>query len=98
MANLKVFKLITGEEIVAEVVEYVISEVRIQNAILLLLQQTQQGIGISALPWGNHVKNGTVNIHDEHIIYSGEPREELVKLWTQATSSLALPQSGLITG
>jgi hypothetical protein len=100
MKNLRVFKLITGEEIIAEVTEIAEGEYQynIKNVLMLMMQQDQTGrFGISIVPWGAHTLYD-ITINEEHIIYSGEPKKELVELYEKAFSPLALPQKSLITG
>jgi hypothetical protein len=97
---LRVFKLITGEEIIAEVVSTTETTYAydIKNVLMLMMQQSQDGrFGISIVPWGAH-SNDPVTINEEHIIYSAEPKKELVELYEKAFSPLALPQKSLITG
>jgi hypothetical protein len=99
MKNLKVFKLITGEEIIAESLtidgEY---QHNIKNALMLMMQQTSDGrFGVQIVPWGSHTTD-IITINDEHIIYSVTPKKELVELYEKAFSPLQLPQKSLITG
>ena len=102
MSDVRVFKLITGEEILAEVVRddtETLGQVVIQNVLQLVMQQTQQGVGIGVFPWGAHILEPTITLDTTlHIIYSGKAKEELVKIWTQAFSPLALPKSSLLVG
>lgn len=97
--NPQVFKLITGEELIADVQstdasgEYVIA-----NALSLLMQQKADGsVGIGVFPWGNHV-DGTITLEDKHIIYVGDPVSQLVDIYNKAFSTIAVPQKSLITG
>ena len=99
MKNLRVFKLITGEEIIAEVLpDGVDYSYNIKNALMLMMQQAQDGrFGIAVVPWGAHTVEA-ITINEEHIIFSGTPKKELVDLYEKAFSPLALPQKSLITG
>ena len=101
--NVLVFKLSTGEEIIAEVTNddtsiestgvYII-----KNALALILSPNQGGgLGVSVFPWGNHV-TGEIPLKEEDVIYTGTPRSELVDMYEKAFSKLALPTNSLITG
>jgi hypothetical protein len=96
--DLKILKLVTGEEIIAELVgessEY---QFYIKNALVLAMQQTEKGIGVAIFPWGNNVKDEYLVIDAENVIYSGSPRKELEEMYHKAFSPLALPQKSLIT-
>lgn len=97
--NLKVFKVITGEEIIAEVVDVVELDYQytIKNALMLLMQQTDKGFGVAVVPWGNHV-DGNIVLESDKLIYVAAPRKELVEMYEKAFSPLALPTKSLITG
>ena len=98
MKNLRVFKLITGEEILAEVVSDVEYQYEMKNAIQLIMSQDASGkIGITGIPWGSSVME-TITINEEHIVYSGTPNPKLVEMYEQAFSKLAVPSKTLITG
>ena len=100
--DIRIFKLMTGEEILAEVINdnsYALGQITIQNAVLLMMQQTQNGIGVGMYPWGSHLEDPRITLDvGTHIMYNGVPKAELIKTWEQAFSPIALPKSTLITG
>jgi hypothetical protein len=105
MKNLKVLKLISGEEIIAEVVTKdepdteSLYQYTIKNALLLMMTNDKtKGLGVAIVPWGNHTAGGQMTINMEHVIYAADPRQELVDQYTSIFSGLALPEKGLITG
>lgn len=101
MKNLIVFKLMTGEEIIAEVVDDLEYQVRIKNAIMLILTRNPRepaDMGISGVPWGMNIEEDIL-INEEHILYSGTPTKNLVDMYERAFSNLDLPPAKrLITG
>jgi hypothetical protein len=97
MSDIIVFKLVTGEEIIGEVVNSdSAGTYYLQNVLGLVMSQGPDGkIGVSAFPWGTHVE-GEIPIQDEHIIYSGAPVADLVGLYNKAFSRIATPPQGLV--
>lgn len=98
--NVKVLKLITGEEIVAEVIkgskeEY---EYVIQNAFALIPTQAQNG-GFSTMmaPWGIAVA-GQIEIMGEHVVYAEEPQQKLKDKYESIVTGLVVPDKELIVG
>ena len=92
MNEIKVFKLLNGDEIIAEVVKqgpnWTIKKIR-----MVLMQQTQQGIGLGLLPWL------ATNINDEFELFPTslmgvpfEPEENLKKEYLQQTTGIAIPK------
>lgn len=101
MSNVKIFKLITGEEVVGNVVSDD-SETNfsytVKDTVLLILQQTQQGFGVSLVPWAHGVENGIVTLQVEHTMYVATPKKELLEMYEKAFSPITLPTKSLITG
>ena len=102
MKDLRIFKLITGEEIIGEVIEgqgnspgY---EYKVKNISMLMVNQSEKGFGVVPVPWAMNVKDGEVTLLSEHVIYTGEPRKELIEMYEKIFSPLALPTKSLITG
>ena len=99
--NLKVLKLLSGEEIIAEVVgsNQTDFDYKLKNCLMLLMtQDAQKGFGISIVPWAQHSENGEVTIHKNHVIYATTPRKELVDMYESTFSPIAIPKKGLIVG
>lgn len=93
--NVLVLKLITGEEIVAEVLNDGAEETVVQNGLQLVPQQGPDGkLGVGVFPWGNHV-DGPVTLEDKHIIYVGVPKAELLDLYNKAFGSIVVPPSAI---
>ena len=95
MANdVKVLKLITGEEVIARVTEE-------KNVDLITLEKpmtlqmipptTSTGqVGFALVPWMKAAKNEKVTISTEHIIAEDEASEQTEKNYLQVVTGLSL--------
>ena len=65
--EVKLLRVITGEEIVAEIVEENAAEVTLKNALVVI--PTQQSVGFA--PWANVIdrENPEVTVSRTHIVY-----------------------------
>tara|TARA_B100000035_G_scaffold128546_1_gene109256 strand:+ start:245 stop:538 length:294 start_codon:yes stop_codon:yes gene_type:complete len=67
MMEVKLLRVITGEEIVAEIVDENASEVTLKNALVVI--PTQQSVGFA--PWATVIdrENPEVTVSRTHIVY-----------------------------
>jgi len=67
MMEVKLLRVITGEEIVAEIVEENAAEVTLKNALVVI--PTQQSVGFA--PWATVIdrENPEVTVSRTHIVY-----------------------------
>ena len=97
MIDIKLIRLITGEEVVAEILEDTESTLKVQNALVVIPQA--QGVGFA--PWATVISKGNPEIvlKQEHIVYNVEVQEEVAgkynemfgsKLVTPASKKLVL--------
>ncbi len=94
--QVKVIKLITSEEIVAEVEHEAPDTLTLKNALALVMQQDRNGnIGVGVIPWGTN-SIGSITIDKLHILYVNDPKEELVQMYKTAFSGIAVPNKQLI--
>ena len=94
MANdVKVLKLITGEEVIARVIE------EKNNLITLVKPMTLQMIpptastgqmGFALVPWMKAAKNEKITISTEHILVEDEASEQTQKNYLQVVTGLSL--------
>jgi membrane-anchored protein YejM (alkaline phosphatase superfamily) len=97
MIEIKLIRIVTGEEIVAEVLDTSEDSLKIQNALVVIPQQ--QGVGFA--PWATVISKDTpeIVIKQEHVVYTVEVQEEVAgkynemfgsKLVTPAAKKLVL--------
>ena len=70
---IKVMKLTTGEEVVSEV-ELEKDVYKMKQPIRLLL--SPEG-GVAMMPFAPFVSGDIVEVHKSHVLYEGEPEQEL---------------------
>ena len=94
MANdVKVLKLITGEELIARVIEEKNNLITLEKPMILqmLAPNTTTGqIGFALVPWMKAAKNEKVTISTEHIIAEDEGSEQTQKNYLQLVTGLSL--------
>ena len=93
MANdVKVLKLITGEEIIARVTEEKNNLISLEKPMILqmLAPNTTGQVGFALIPWMKAAKNEKVTISTEHIIAEDEGSEQTQKNYLQLVTGLSL--------
>ncbi len=95
MKDVKLIRLITGEEIIAEVLDWKNGVMIIQNALVIIPQQGQVGFA----PWATVInpEMPEIGLDMKHIIYSVEGAEPVVKQYNEIFgSNIVLPEKQLI--
>ena len=94
MANdVKVLKLITGEEVIARVSEEHNDLLTLEKPMTLQMMppNTSTGqVGFAMVPWMKAAKNEKVTISTEHIIAEDEGSEQTQKNYLQLVTGLSL--------
>ena len=94
MANdVKVLKLITGEEVIARVTEEKNNLITLEKPMILQMlapDRTTGQIGFALVPWMKAAKNEKVIISTEHIIAEDEGSEQTQKNYLQLVTGLSL--------
>ena len=93
MANdVKVLKLITGEEVIARVIEEENNLITLEKPMTLqMLPPTSTGqVGFALVPWMKAAKNEKVTISTEHILVEVEASEQSEKNYLQVVTGLSL--------
>ena len=94
MANdVKVLKLITGEEVIARITEEKNNLISLEKPMILqmLAPNTSTGqVGFALIPWMKAAKNEKVTISTEHIIAEDEGSEQTQKNYLQLVTGLSL--------
>jgi|TARA_B100000902_G_scaffold155068_1_gene151481 hypothetical protein len=81
MMDVKLIRMITGEEIVAEVVDFVNGILTIKNALVVVPQQGQIGFA----PWATVISldHPDIALDIKHVIYSVEVQPEVVQQYAK---------------
>ena len=94
MANdVKVLKLITGEEVITRIIEEENNLITLKNPMILQMipPTTSTGqVGFALISWMKAAKNERVSISTEHIIAEDEASEQTEKNYLQMVTGLSL--------
>ena len=74
--NIKVYKLLSGEELIAEQFNAYDRHYELKNPAQIVLQQTQQGVGVALAPYMPYVE-GNLNLVKTSIAAEGEPNVQM---------------------
>jgi len=72
MDKIKVFKLINGEEIIAEIFNHFDSHIELKSPAQIVMQQTKDGVGVAMAPYMPYAI-GNIELHKHAIASSGTP-------------------------
>ena len=93
MANdVKVLKLITGEEVIARVIEEENNLITLEKPMTLqMLSPTPTGqVGFALVPWMKAAKNNKATISIEHVLVTDEASDQTEKNYLQVVTGLSL--------
>jgi hypothetical protein len=96
--TVKVLKLITGEEVLAEVLEESAEAIKVKNMIAIVVQRTQNGPALGLLPWMPYV-NGEISLNRATLVLVSEVDTELKNQYNNIFGSgIITPPKELIVG
>jgi len=90
--DVKVLKLITGEEVIARVTEEKNNLITLEKPMTLqMLPNTSTGqVGFAMVPWMKAAKNDKVVISVEHILVTDGASDQTEKNYLQVVTGLSL--------
>jgi|TARA_B100001094_G_scaffold57850_1_gene53303 hypothetical protein len=92
MIDVKLIRIVTGEEIIAEVLEETDDTITLQNGLVVL--PTNNGVGFA--PWATVISNESpeITVNRKHIVYVAEVQEDVCKKYNEMFGSkLITPDS-----
>jgi|TARA_Y100000015_G_scaffold21042_1_gene20448 hypothetical protein len=95
MIDVKLIRMISGEEIVAEVVDFSNGILTVKNALVVIPQQGQVGF----MPWATVIdpERPEIGLDMKHVIYSVEVTPDVVSQYAKIFgSNIVLPEKKLI--
>ena len=75
--SIVVFKISSGEEIIGEVFVPLGEVVKIKNPAVIMLQKTENGVGIALMPYMPYCDN-VVEFYLSSIVAEGEPNQNMI--------------------
>ena len=85
MINVKLIRILTGEEVIAELLSETDETITIQNALVVL--PTNTGVGFA--PWATVISKETpeIVVSKKHIVYLVEVQEDVCKKYNEMFGS-----------
>ena len=92
--EVKIVKLVTGDMIICEVED---SGSKILLKDTYILAPTEQGMGIIPYSKVNAIKNNSISVLQEHIIFIEDAMDEIVDCYKNVTGKGIVTPGGLVT-
>lgn len=92
MIDVRLFRIVTGEEVVAEVVSETDTTITVQNGLVVL--PTNNGVGFA--PWATVINKDKpeITMSRNHIVYIAEVQEDVANKYNEMFGSkLVMPES-----
>jgi hypothetical protein len=93
MIDVKLLRIVTGEEVIAELLSETEDTITVQNGLAVL--PTNNGVGFA--PWATVISkdNPEITISKTHLVYVAEVQEDVCKKYNEMFGSkIVVPQSG----
>jgi hypothetical protein len=98
MSDVKAFKLVNGEELVAEIVTETETTIEFKNPLACVMQRGEQGPMLGFMPW-MQAADGPFTINRDKIITIAEVAQEVKNGYNQIFGAgIVVPPKQLITG
>jgi len=87
--NVKLIRVVTGEEIVAEVVSETNDTITVQNGLVVL--PTNSGVGFA--PWATVIskENPEITMSRNHVIYVAEVQDDVARKYKEIFGNIITP-------
>lgn len=99
MSNIRILKLVSGEEIIGNVTDNGLLTYSIKNGVIVALVPSRanpQQPSIGLAPWLPYAENDTVLIHKQHVVYEAEPIQEMVNNYNSIFGKIIAPPKTLL--
>lgn len=86
MNKVKVYKITTGEELIAEQFNNYDQHFELKNPAQIVLQRTEQGVGVALAPYMPYVE-GNLNLGKHAILAEGVPNQQMINEYNRIFGS-----------
>jgi hypothetical protein len=86
MTDIKVFKLISGEEIIAEMFSWKDGLYELKSPATIIMQQTEKGIGMALMAYMPYA-DGNINLYKQCIASEGVPSDKMINEYNRLFGS-----------
>ena len=98
MANIRIIKLVTGEELLGDVTDQGLTY-SIKNAVIVALVPSRanpQQPSVGLAPWMPYAENDPVVIPKQHVVYDAKPIKEMVNNYNSIFGGIITPPKTLL--
>lgn len=96
---IKVLKMVTGEEVLAEIVSEEADRIKVKNPLIIMMQRTQNGeIGMGFLPYLPYSESRDFEFKVDHIIVCKEVDSELRNQYNNIFGGIITPPKKILLG
>lgn len=96
--NVKVFKLINGEEILSEIFNVFSEHFELKNPATIMVQQTAQGVGVGLAPYMPYA-SGNVSLYKNAIASEADADQKMVNEYSRIFGSgIQIASAGSVPG
>ena len=72
-----IFKIVSGEEVIGELVTDHSNEYSVKSAAVIIMQQTQQGVGVALMPFMPY-SEGAIRLNKDMVSTTADPSQNMV--------------------
>jgi hypothetical protein len=92
--TIKLIRMWSGEDVIADVIEENEYTITMENPIVAVPSQKPGQIGFA--PWSPLHKKGKIKVAEKYVVYIGEPQEEIVEEYKTMFGKISTPTKKLI--
>ena len=98
MQEVKILRLSTGEDVIAKIGEND-QGISLKNPFVIIPQQSAPGQPVQLMMslYNAYGKKDTITVGKDKIVFTTDPKEEILKSYEQNTSRILTPKTSLIT-
>ena len=98
MSEVKIIRLSTGEDVIAKIGEND-QGISLKNPFVIIPQQSAPGQPVQLMMslYNAFGKSDTITVGKDKIVFTTDPKEEILKSYEQNTSRILTPKTSLIT-
>lgn len=95
--DIRVFKTITGEDIIAEITKESSLTYSLKNPANLVLQETEQGVRVGLAPFMPFAEDESFILYVNALTAEAKPDPAMLKEYKRVYSPIVVPSSSIIT-
>lgn len=98
-ANVRILKLVTGEDILTEVIDTAMGQYNIKNPVRIVVMPSKtnpQTPQVGLAPWGEFSDDKQFTIDRAHVIASMKPVTEFVNQYNGMFGGIVMPSSKIL--